>query len=325
MMTESSDVSISISPQALKAVLTEANWQFARQVRQNAEIWRRGDDEVLVPLSASAPDYDRRIRNFVEDFARDTGRTEEDLARTLMYVEDDVIDLTLRDVADVLPLHLAAGVIGHAKDLIVASACSALARKAYHGRSQPNQAKLAAKIVGMGHTRRDCFIIPLVSPASALRPVQLGVALEQEELDLGLVREPAYFPRRVTGMMANALQSIEDLAVKAPKMPGNEELQRAVLDGLSADACEATADMVSDPGAGSLDVSFRWALTAVPLSSSSDVIDFPAEAAEAIRQVGRLLRNQVSIDDAVLYVVSRTGLRPPSRGDLCPLPDIARR
>jgi hypothetical protein len=102
-------------------------------------------------------------------------------------------------------------------------------------------------------------------------------------------------------MMASVLQSIKDLAITPAEMPGRGELQRAVLDGLSADACEATAAMISTSSAGNLDVTFRWALTAVPLSSSSDVMDSPIESADAIRHVGGLLRDQVTLDDAVLY------------------------
>ena len=193
-MTEAHDISASVSPAAIKAYLAATNWHFARQVRQNAEIWQRGEDEVLVPLNSSAPDYGRRVRNFVEDLARDNSSTERDLARALTYVEDDVIDLRLEDVKDVLPLDVAASVIGHAKELIIASACSAIMRKPYHGRSQPLRGRQAASVVGMGHTRRDCFVIPLVSPAAALRPVAIGNTLDLGELDHGLGLEPAYFP-----------------------------------------------------------------------------------------------------------------------------------
>ena len=75
-MTKSEDISTSISPQALKSFLVGAGWSLARSVRQNAEIWERNEDQILVPLSRTAPDYSRRVRNFVEDLARARNDTE---------------------------------------------------------------------------------------------------------------------------------------------------------------------------------------------------------------------------------------------------------
>jgi hypothetical protein len=172
-MTQSHDISANISPQALKSFLVAEGWVFARPVRQNAEIWERpgADSEILVPLSSSAPDYPRRVRNLVESLARERHSAEEDVARELLSVEDDVIYVTLADIKDFLPLNVAAAVIAQVKELTIVSACSALARKAYHGRSRPLRARQSAGIVGMGHTRRDCFIIPLVSPTAGLRPM----------------------------------------------------------------------------------------------------------------------------------------------------------
>src|ERR1022692_429692 len=218
-----------------------------------------------------------------------------------MYVEDDVIDIRLADIKDVLPLSVATKVIGQAKELTIASACSAIVRKAFHGRSRPLKARQAANIVGMGHTRRDCFIIPLISPTAGLRPMVARQTLDLLTLDVGLGHEEDYFSRRVVGVMASSLESIRNL-VTPSKMPSQDELQQAVLvEGLSADACDAAAEMISTPGAGHLDVTFRWALTASPLRSGYEAIDFPPESADAIRHVGSLLRQQVTVDDAVLY------------------------
>jgi hypothetical protein len=299
-MTEPHDISSSISPQALKSFLDATGWHLTSRIRPNAEIWERGDSEILLPLSNSAPDYARRVRNFVEDLAREEHHTEEDVARELMYVDDDVINICLADMKDVLPLDVAAMVIREAKELTIVSACSAITRKAYHGHSRPLKARKSASIVGMGHTRRDCFIIPLVSPTTGLQPVMLGEMLDMPDLDQGVGREPEFFPRRVAGTMASVLHSIQDL-ITPDQIPGQGELQRAVLDGLSADACEATANMLSTPEAGSLDVTFRWALSAAPVRAGREVIDLPNECAEAIRHIGTLLRQQVTLDDVVLY------------------------
>lgn len=295
------DISAAVSPEALKSYLVAEDWHFDASVRANSEIWRRDGNEILLPLSASAPDYSRRVRNFVEDLARTRQTSDEDIARELMYIEDDVVDIAIADVKDVVPLDVANRIIGNARKLAIASACSAIARKAYHGHSRPFRARKAASIVGMGHTRRDCFIIPLISPAASLRPWILDDTMDEQTLDLGLGREPDFFSRRVTGMMASALRSIHNLAVQADRSPDQASLQAAVLDGLSADACEATARMITGTDASTLDVTFRWALTAVPPRVGREEMEFPMEAVKRIEQVGGLLRQQVTVDNQVLY------------------------
>ena len=51
-MTEPHDISDSISPQALKSFLEATGWHLANRIRPSAEIWERGDSEILLPLSS---------------------------------------------------------------------------------------------------------------------------------------------------------------------------------------------------------------------------------------------------------------------------------
>ena len=287
-----------LSPQTLRAFLRANNWSLASRPRTNAEVWERNQHEVLLPLNDQAVDYGRRLRNFIEDLAEARGATEEDIARELLYIEDDVISIKLAEVRDYVPLADAAQLIGNAKELAIASACSAITRRAYHGRSRPHRARRYARIVGMGHTRRGSFIIPMVSPVRAIPPVAVSV---ESYPSLDIEAETDFFPRRVTGMMADVLKSILRIAVLPERMPNQEELQHAVADGLSADACLATSAILSASPSEDVDITFEWALSATPMRAGGDELKFPTESAELIAEVGHVLQEQVQTEHSVLY------------------------
>jgi hypothetical protein len=287
-----------VSPAGLKAYLTAHSWELKEKPLPRAEIWERGSREVLVPLNSEASDYLRRVRNFIEDIASGSDVSQEDVARELQYVEDDVINLRFEDDRPYIPLADASRMLNGARDFAIANACSAITRKSYHGRSRPQEAKRYADTVGMGHTLRGSFIIPIVSPIGTMRTV---VADADQEPLLDVQSERDYFPRRVTGMMADVLRQLQELAVERGDIPSSRELRQAVFGGLSADACSALAAMVSAPEVGDLDVTLRWALTSAPPRVGGDNLKFPKDSAGAIKEIGEILRRDVKVSDTVLY------------------------
>jgi hypothetical protein len=297
-MKEVSETLARVSPMGLKAYLKSSGWQFKGQPRPTVEIWAHDQHEILVPLNNEASDYARRISNFVEDLAHERRASEEDVARELLYIEDDVVKFSLKPLRDYVPLSQMAKLIDGARELAIASACSAMQRRAYHGRSRPRRATGFADIVGMGHTIQGSFVIPIISPIGSMRPVVIDSGADPL---LDVISEQAFFPRRVTGMMADIFKEIHRLAIEPDHMPAKEELSRAVVGGLSADACLAVATMVTTPQAGSLDVTFDWALASTPPRAGGEQINFPAESGDAIRAVGNILRDQVQVADTVLY------------------------
>ncbi|GAA1259919.1 hypothetical protein GCM10009677_08760 [Sphaerisporangium rubeum] len=287
-----------VSPTGLKAYLKANSWQLKERPLPRVEIWERDDHEVLVPLNVDASDYLRRVRNFIEDVASESESSEEDVTRDLQYVEDDVISLKFEDERPYIPLVDASKMLNGAREFAIANACSAIRRKSYHGRSRPAEARKHADIVGMGHTVRGSFIIPIVSPIGTMKPV---VADGDQEPLLDVQAERDYFPRRVTGMMADVLRQLQELAVERDAIPSRGELRQAVFGGLSADACSALATMVSAPEVGDLDITVRWALTSAPPRAGGDDLTFPKESAGAIREIGHILRKDVKISDTVVY------------------------
>ncbi|MCC5578985.1 hypothetical protein IMZ11_25495 [Microtetraspora sp. AC03309] len=287
-----------ISPAGLKAYLRANSWELQSKPLPRVEIWERDSHEVLVPLNSEASDYPRRICNFIEDIANESGLAEEDIARELQYIEDDVIDLRFEDDRPFVPLSDATKMLNGAREFAIANACSALQRRSYHGRSRPLQARKHAQTVGMGHTLRGSFIIPIVSPIGVMKPVIIEG--EQEPL-IDVESERNYFPRRVTGMMADVLRQLHELVVERGELPSRDELRRAVYGGLSADACFALAAMVSAPETGDLDIAFRWALTSAPPRVGGDALEFPKQSVGAIQEIAHILRDEVKISDKVIY------------------------
>ncbi|WP_432928415.1 hypothetical protein ACQPZZ_02110 [Microbispora sp. CA-135349] len=102
-------------------------------------------------------------------------------------------------------------------------------------------------------------------------------------------------------MLADSLELIHKLIVERSHMPSKRELNAAVLQGVSSDACVALADLISNPASGELDVSFQWAVTAAPPRVGRDRLEFPAESAPAITEMGHLLKENVHIEERVIY------------------------
>ncbi|MEU5867105.1 hypothetical protein ABZ815_38435 [Nonomuraea sp. NPDC047529] len=297
-MTNIDALASEVTPAGLRAYLKANSWHFQGKPLPRMELWARDSWEVLIPLNRQASDYPRRIRNFIEDIAGERGSRTEEVATELRYIEDDVIDLEFDDDRSRIPLSEAAKLMEGARSFAVANACSAMHRRSYHGRSQPRRAREYANFVGMGHTREGSFIIPIVSPIGVMKPVIIEG--DQEPL-IDVQSEINYFPRRVTGIMADVLREIHELAVVRERIPPKEDLNRAVVAGLSADACAALAAMVSAPNGSDLDITFQWALTAAPPRAGGDTVGFPREAAGAIREIGHLLRDHVRVEDTVIY------------------------
>jgi hypothetical protein len=297
-----------IPPNTLKAFLENDHWHFSSRPKANVELWARNDHEIIVPLNPSASDYPRRIRNFVEDLAREHGAPEEDVARELLYIEDDVIDFSVTDAGDSIPLNDATKILESAKAFAVASACSAITRRSYHSsRRLPKRAKEFAAAVRMGHTRRGSFIIPVISPVHS----DMTLILDQQQQTMDLAGELEFFPRRATGMMADTLKLLHDLAVTPEHMPSDSELNRAVVNGLSADACTAAARMLSSAGRAGIEVSFHWAVASAPPRAGAERLSFPVESVGAIEDIGDTLRSDVQVDDTVLYGFVSTLDRDP--------------
>ena len=150
----------------------------------------------------------------------------------------------------------------------------------------------------MGHTREGSFVIPIVSPIGVMKPV---VIEDEQEPLIDVQSELNFFPRRVTGMMADVLREVHSLAVERERIPSKEDLNRAVIGGLSSDACSALAAMVAAPHESDLDISFQWALTAAPPRAGGEKVEFPRESAGVIKEIGYILRDQVKVADAVIY------------------------
>ncbi|WP_143121044.1 hypothetical protein [Streptosporangium canum] len=251
-----------------------------------------------MPLNSEASDYPRRVRNFIEDIAGERGDQEDIVANELRYVEDDVVDLKFDDDRSIVPLSDASRLLQGVKRFAIANACSAIHRRSHHGRSQPAKAREYAEFVGMGHTREGSFIIPIVSPIGTMKPI---IIEGEQELLIDVQSELNFFPRRVTGMMADVLREVHSLAVEQERIPPKEDLSRAVIGGLSADACSALADMVAAPHESDLNISFQWALTAAPPRAGGEKVEFPRESAGAIREIGHILRDQIRLADTVIY------------------------
>jgi hypothetical protein len=91
---------------------------------------------------------------------------------------------------------------------------------------------------------------------SLLSPWDFTPAAEREQIDLSFI-EP--FGRRATKMLGKALEAVKKALQQAATEDVQEPFRAAVKDGVSANLCQALAQIARD-GEGA-DVSIRWSLT----------------------------------------------------------------
>lgn len=289
-----------VSVRAITGYLQMHGWRMTERVGEKFEIWSRAYDgsesELLVPASARGSDFKRRFDDLIRELSRYEGESPELIVDDLKRVFQDRVLFRVDGpvlVNYALPLEDVTTLYSSVKGVVVASACSALRRKGYHGRSRPKVAKEMARRVNAAIPRQGSYIVPLVTDIPEYEPQTTDML----GLEITAQAEKTLFPRRVLGTMNAALHSLSDILAEGGRV-GDSVVNSAVLDGLSAESCNAIARILEAPSVTSVDVSFEWASIN---RSSLSTVRFEAGQAVDIRTIEARLKNQDTVSDEVIY------------------------
>ena len=165
-------------------------------------------------------------------------RSQIQIFQDLLVTGADVIRLRLADaeLADAsVPLDEGATFIQKAKDMVLAAACAAVNPRIYYPSRKPAQAMDYIRRARLGQTEPGSFIITIISPVPPSLAGPNGQLFE--------LAEP--YERRVTQMLAGALNSVRQAAEDAATTGKVDSFVRAVPSGVSANLCDAVAGMGS--------------------------------------------------------------------------------
>jgi hypothetical protein len=300
-----------VTPAALRAYASFEGWRKLEAYGQLSDVYNRvlGDRsvEVIIPATNALGDYASVVSQLISIFSRESGRDELAVFRDLTHADRDVIRVRSPDANDDGSITLNSGVllIEQARNMLAASACSAIEPKTSFRTGKIQRANEYMDRVRLGQTEAGSFVVALLAPVPpTLSPTsqsQFWPEIESEPYD-----------RQVTRVFAQGLESAAHALTALNRGDDISAFESAVKFGLSANLCEAIA-AIAENGNGA-DISVTWARTR-PTPIERSQTKFSRSDAEPLREVARQFRLKEPRNDQMLFGVP-TGLKRKGKQNL---------
>ena len=284
----------SVTPQGVRAYLAASGWKkLGRYHGNTGDVYcpRKDDREsVLVPSSVEYADYVTRIIELADTLARVEKRHHSAVMKDLSLTEVDVIRVRVPLAHEDSSIAISAGVelLDESRKLLMAAACSA-ARPGRVFRAGRNR-KAAAYIeqIRVGQTEPGSFVVNLLAPIT-----ESPTGAEVKEPQLG-----AKFKRKVTRMLVSGLSALREATELVNRGNRIREFERRIDEGISANLCEATTNLIN-AGSG-VDVSVSWALAREQdriERSERTTVKFTPSDGQILEKAARRLRERKESSD----------------------------
>jgi hypothetical protein len=233
-------------------------------LKDDYTLWGRKDRsgaEVFLPLNQSYSDYKRRFAEAIDALEEYEERSGLVIVQDLLAAPFDVIKLRAEEADDFcgsVPLVGGVTLVQAAKDLFVAAGCAAEEKRPYFPSRKPKTATDLLDSARLGQTERGSFVITIYVPV----PVPDPMSAVPEIFDPS-VREA--FARRATKTLLKAVNAAGEAADESQSGLGlTTPFGKAMNAGVSANLCEALADIHAGTNAPSVEVDVRWSYMVPP-------------------------------------------------------------
>jgi hypothetical protein len=256
-----------------------------------AQLWSHPqyeEETLLVPLRATASDYDKRMRILIHQLADLERRDPQTISSEISLIYFDVTQLRADHpqlIDDSIPLNAGYQLFESARKIVISSAAATIRRQGHFGQSVPLKARDHARHVRLGQTRRGSYILPVISPARPAPP-----PLDGDQLHLDMDVEETLFDRRVMTTMAHALKTLEEMASR-DRLPSPSEIADSVGEGVSRELCIALDSIITSTEITELDVEFNWSRASQPMSPEVAMLTFPRESSVVVEHVAEKLKS----------------------------------
>jgi len=278
-----------LSPTALTAYLRARGWTAVESDAAFAVFACPGDDDKIgldVPLRPSSGDYARRVAELLHNLELVEGRSQLEIYRDILRVNQDVVRLSI-DVPEVgrIGLDEASTLFSATRDLVLAAACSAHARRPYFPHRKPPRAVEYVRKVRLAAPEAGSFVVVLESPVT---PVLSAVDSASDPL-----AEP--FERAACVMLATAGARVRTSISETTVTGSVDGFTRAVRDGVNANYCEALARLLEGDDGGNVVMSFTWASSRPTPVAVPTRLAFSRSDAEVLLVAARYLKERMPI------------------------------
>ena len=242
-----SPASLSAVPlRSLRAYLEGRGWHNIDKYGDSALIYglEEKTEELLVPLAPLA-DYDRRMTDILETLSAVEQRESNAILRDVSLADFDLIRVRLPEVSEDGSILVSTGLtlFQESRNLLLAAACSASRPQRAFRAGGNRQATNYMSSVRFGQTEAGSFTLNLLSPVSP--PL-----IRQDNNDP--------YSRRVTRILLSGLKSIDQAVASVNGGDGIEAFENKVPEGVSANLCDAIANLLECENQESFDVSVSW-------------------------------------------------------------------
>ncbi len=287
-----------IEPRQVTAWLRSNGWTHIEDsagavlYRKPAQESDEGDYEVAVPEHSGFRDYMLRIREVISTISVAAARPQDWIAREVRNSTADII--RLRAVGPgvgpgVVPVELGTRLIKGAADLVLAAACAAVEPRPVYRTRKPQEAVEFVNTVRLGAAEEGSFVVTLHAPVPpALQPAS------SEELET----EP--FERRSTLMLAESVVAARHAAERAGLGEGMQPFHAATARGVSANLCEALAQLVTGDDVSELELLFGWAASRPVAQGVARQIRLGSDTGAVLKEAARQLRATAPTPDFAL-------------------------
>ena len=272
-----------ISPAAISAYARAEGWQKEEPYGAHADVYAgHGRPEIVLPRTDRLADYAAVVSRLIDVFSDQTQLDQTAVYKDLVGADRDVVRVRNPNADDDGSVSLEVGVeiVSNARDMLLAAACAARTPQPLYRAGANREAIEYMRRVRLGQTERGSFVVTLLAPV----PPQLQLQPKLDPSWASFNDEP--LERKVTRRLVSALEASRSAAELALSGEGGA-FERAVASGVSANLCEAVANLI-DQSHG-LDVSVTWARTR-PTPEPMRWIAFSGSDAEILKEAARTFR-----------------------------------
>ena len=282
-----------VSPTALSAWARASGWRPVERFGDHSYVYAGPEKpEIILPRTQQLADYASVVSRLIEIFAAVAERNEISLYRDLVTADRDVVRVRAVEGEDgSLSINDGVSLVGGARDLLLATACSLRSRPQRLYRAAANQE--AAALIGrvrLGQTEQGSFVVTLLTPPIIPRKKQASLFPED---DGGADCDE----RRMTRRLAEALTAVRQ-ATEDSVLGDGEAFEDTVHKGVSANLCEALVTLIEP--FPTLDVSVHWAWTR-PANAPRGMVRFANADAPILREAAHSFRAREPKPDTRLF------------------------
>jgi hypothetical protein len=302
------------APSEVAAYLLQQGWTLHTSNAQWATYQKTLAGRVVtleVPQQAAAIDYPRAFGILLDDLTHIEDRSASALVRDLKASAVDIVRLAIDSAVTRdgrVPVEAGRRIYEASRDLLLAAACSVIDPRPVFSKRKPDEAMKLLDRARFGQTEVGSFILTM--ECSIAPRLQQPLLPDDGDPDAPL-------ERKTSTRLAQALREAEAAARESSASGKIDPFAARTKVGVSANLCDAVAEMIEATAADTVAASFSFAVRRPLAVEVPRQVVFSCDTAPILREAAARLRDEATYPetDVVGPVVKLDSLDPTKGGE----------